>query len=142
VARQIDSQGHIDAQDARAAAKAGVDAIVISNHGGRQLDGAPAAIQMLPYVRDAVDDRTEILFDSGVASGQNVLKALALGARACLIGKAFLYGLGAMGQTGVTKEIDIHLRNELDVSMALTGQRDVRLITSDILLTRYGQPIA
>lgn len=142
MARQIDSQGHIDAQDARAAAKAGVDAIVISNHGGRQLDGAPAAIQMLPYVRDAVDDRTEILFDSGVASGQNVLKALALGARACLIGKAFLYGLGAMGQTGVTKEIDIHLRNELDVSMALTGQRDVRLITSDILLTRYGQPIA
>ncbi len=105
---------------------------MVSNHGGRQLDSAPPAILALPQVVAAVGDRCEIWFDSGVRSGQDVLKALALGARATLIGKAFLYGLGAMGERGVTTALDL-IRRELDVSMALTGTRDVREVGPQVL---------
>ncbi|MFC3653494.1 L-lactate dehydrogenase [Dyella humi] len=125
-------KGILDARDARIAADLGVDAIVVSNHGGRQLDGAPATIDVLPSIVQAVGGRTQVLFDSGIQSGQDLLKALACGAHAGLIGKAFLYGLGAMGEAGVTKAIELICR-ELSVSMALTGQTDVRHITSDII---------
>jgi L-lactate dehydrogenase (cytochrome) len=120
-------KGILDAEDARLAAAAGVDGIVVSNHGGRQLDGAPASISVLPEVVDAVAGRCEVLFDGGVQCGQDVLKALALGARACLVGKSFLYGLAAGGRRGVTRMLEI-LRAELDVSMALTGCTDVRAL--------------
>jgi len=125
-------KGILDADDARAAVDAGADVIVVSNHGGRQLDSAPPAILALPQVAAAVGDRCEIWFDSGVRSGQDVLKALALGARATLIGKAFLYGLGALGERGVTTALEL-IRRELDVSMALTGTRDVRDIGPQVL---------
>lgn len=125
-------KGILDPHDARIAADHGVDAIVVSNHGGRQLDGAPATIDVLPSVVQAVGDRTQVLFDSGIQSGQDLLKALACGARAGLIGKAFLYGLGAMGEAGVAKAVEL-IRRELSVSMALTGQTDVRNISSDII---------
>jgi L-lactate dehydrogenase (cytochrome) len=134
-------KGIMDAEDARLAANEGVDAIVVSNHGGRQLDGAPAAIKVLPAIVDAADGKSEVLFDSGLMSGQSLLKALALGARAGFIGKAFLYGLGALGEAGVTKAIEI-MRKELDVSMGLTAQHDARSISSDILLDRNGCPCA
>jgi len=117
--------GILDVEDARIAAKTGASGIVVSNHGGRQLDGAPSSISMLPRIADAVGSEVEVLFDGGVRTGQDVLRALALGARACMIGRAFVYGLGAGGQAGVAKAIDI-LKNELDVSMALTGTTDVR----------------
>src|SRR5690606_3717757 len=100
--------------------KTGAQGIVVSNHGGRQLDGAPSSISALPRIVDAVGNDLEVLFDGGVQSGQDVLRALALGAKACLIGKAFLYGLGAGGRAGVTTAIEV-IRKELDVSMALTG---------------------
>ena len=132
-------KGVLDAEDADIAVKTGVDAIVVSNHGGRQLDGAPASIQMLPRVVDAVAGRSEVLFDGGILSGQSLLKALALGARAGLIGKAFLYGLGARGEAGVTQVIEI-IRKELSVSMALTGQTDVQRLTRDILRDERGDP--
>jgi len=125
-------KGILDADDARAAVDAGADVIVVSNHGGRQLDSAPPAILALPQVVAAVGDRCEIWFDSGVRSGQDVLKALALGARGTLIGKAFLYGLGAMGERGVATALDL-IRRELDVSMALTGTRDVREVGPQVL---------
>ncbi len=125
-------KGILDAEDADIAVKTGVDALIVSNHGGRQLDGAPAAIHALPRVVDAVAGRTEVLFDSGILTGQSLLKAIALGARAGLIGKAFLYGLGAMGGDGVTKAIEF-IRKELDVSLALTGQTDVRSVDKSIL---------
>ena len=125
-------KGILDAEDARLAVEHGVDAIVVSNHGGRQLDGAPATIDVLPAIVDAVAGRTEVLFDSGITSGQDLIKALALGARAGLIGKAFLYGLGAHGQQGVTQAIEL-IRRELSVTMALTGQRDATRISRDIL---------
>lgn len=125
-------KGILDPEDARLAAQHGVDAIVVSNHGGRQLDGAPATIDVLPAIVDAVQGRTEVLFDSGITSGQDLLKALALGARAGLIGKAFLYGLGANGQQGVTQAIEL-IRRELSVTMALTGQRDASRISRDVI---------
>ena len=125
-------KGILDPEDARLAAQHGVDAIVVSNHGGRQLDGAPGAIDALPSIVEAVQGRTEVLFDSGILSGQDLLKALALGARAGLIGKAFLYGLGADGQRGVTQAIEL-IRRELSVTMALTGQRDAAGISPGIL---------
>lgn len=128
-------KGILDPEDARLAVMHGVDAIVVSNHGGRQLDGAPGSIDALASIVDAVDGRTEVLFDSGITSGQDLLKALALGARAGLIGKAFLYGLGAGGQGGVTQAIEL-IRRELSVSMALTGQRDAARISPDILWRR------
>ncbi|SKB44136.1 alpha-hydroxy acid oxidase [Luteibacter sp. 22Crub2.1] len=132
-------KGIMEPDDARAAVKAGVDAIVVSNHGGRQLDGAVASAYALPRVVDAVGNDIEVLFDGGIQTGQALLKALALGARAGLIGKAFLYGLGAMGQEGVTRVIEI-LRRELDVSMALTGNTSVRALDRSILLDERGEP--
>jgi len=125
-------KGILDPEDAIAAANAGADAIVVSNHGGRQLDGAPATIHALPRVVDAVGARCEVWFDGGILTGQSLLKALALGARACLIGKAWTYGLGARGQAGVTQAIEF-IRKELDVSLALTGQTDVTRVRRDIL---------
>jgi len=125
-------KGILDREDAKIAASLGVDAIVVSNHGGRQLDGAISSIRALPEVADAVAGRTEILMDGGIRSGQDVLKALASGARGVLIGRAFLYGLGAMGEAGVTAALET-IRKELDVSMALTGTRDVKDIGPQIL---------
>jgi L-lactate dehydrogenase (cytochrome) len=117
---QLILKGITDPQDARIAAGTGASAIVVSNHGGRQLDGAPAAISALAPVADAVGSEVEIIFDSGVRSGQDVLRALALGARSCMIGRAYLYGLGAGGQRGAARAIEI-IGRELDTTMALTG---------------------
>ena len=125
-------KGVLDVEDAKRAADLGADAIVVSNHGGRQLDGAPSTIAVLPRIADAVGDRIEVMFDGGIRSGQDVLKALALGARGCLIGRAYLYGLAAMGEAGVTKALSL-IGNELRVSMSLTGVRDVAGINRDIL---------
>ena len=125
-------KGILDAEDAKIAASTGADAIVVSNHGGRQLDGASSSIRALPEVVDAVGGKIEVLFDGGIRSGQDVLKALALGARGTMIGRAFLYGLGAMGEKGVTRTLEI-IRNELDVTMALCGLRDVKDASSAIL---------
>jgi L-lactate dehydrogenase (cytochrome) len=133
-------KGVLDAEDAKLAANSGADAIIVSNHGGRQLDSASSSIAALPAIVDAVGDRVEVLFDGGVRSGQDVLKALALGAKSCLIGRAFLYGLGAMGEKGVHIAFEI-LRKELDVSMALTGVRDVHDITRAVLLPPWRSPI-
>lgn len=118
-------KGILDPEDAKTAAGLGVDAIVVSNHGGRQLDGAVSSIRALPEVAEAVKGKTEVWCDGGIRSGQDVLKALALGARATMIGRAFLYGLGAMGEAGVTRALEI-IRAELDVTMALCGLRDVK----------------
>ena len=125
-------KGVLDVEDAKIAARTGCDAVVVSNHGGRQLDGAPSAISVLPRIADAIGDRTEVWMDSGVRSGQDILRSIALGAKACLIGKSWLYGLAAGGEEGVTKAIEI-LRKELDVSMALCGIRDVRAIDKSVL---------
>jgi L-lactate dehydrogenase (cytochrome) len=125
-------KGVLDTEDARFAAAAGADAIVVSNHGGRQLDGAPSSISVLREIAEAVGDKVEVLFDGGVQSGQDVLKALALGARGCLIGKAFLYALAAGGQAGVARAVEI-IRDELSVSMALTGVTDVAAVSRRVL---------
>ncbi len=117
-------KGILDPEDARMAAELGVDAIVVSNHGGRQLDGAPSSIRALPQIVAAVGPRTEVWLDSGIRSGQDVLKALALGARGTLIGRAYLHGLGAMGEGGVTLALEL-IRRELDTTMALCGECDV-----------------
>jgi L-lactate dehydrogenase (cytochrome) len=113
-------KGINDVDDARIAAKTGAAAIVVSNHGGRQLDGAPSSIAMLPPIADALGSQIEIMFDGGIRSGQDLMRAIALGARSCMSGRAYIYGLGAGGQAGVARAIEI-MRNELDVSMALTG---------------------
>jgi L-lactate dehydrogenase (cytochrome) len=125
-------KGVLDADDARLAVDQGADAVVVSNHGGRQLDGACSTIAALPEVVRAVQGRCEVFLDGGVMSGQDVLKALALGARGCLIGKAYLYALAAQGQAGVAKAIEI-IGNELKVSLALTGAIDVRNVSPSIL---------
>ena len=117
-------KGIMDAEDARRAAELGVDAIVVSNHGGRQLDGAPSCIEVLPAIIDAVGDKVEVHVDGGIRSGQDVFKALALGAKGTYIGRAMLYGLGAMGQPGVTKALEI-IHNELDITTALCGEREI-----------------
>jgi L-lactate dehydrogenase (cytochrome) len=117
-------KGILDVEDARIAAKSGAAALVVSNHGGRQLDGAPSSISMLPRIADALGSDIEIMFDGGIRSGQDLFRALALGARACLSGRAYIYGLGAGGQAGVTRAIEI-IRNELDVTMALTGVKNI-----------------
>ena len=117
-------KGILDAEDARMAAKVGADAIVVSNHGGRQLDGALSSIRMLPEIMDAVGDQVEVHLDSGIRSGQDVLKALALGAKGTYIGRAFVYGLGAMGQAGVTAALEV-IHKELDTTMALCGETSV-----------------
>ncbi len=120
-------KGILDPDDAREALKTGADGIVVSNHGGRQLDGAPSTISALPKVANAIGGQKEILFDSGVRTGQDMFRALALGANACMIGRPFLYGLGAGGEAGVAKAIDI-LKRELDTTMVLTGIDDVKKI--------------
>ena len=126
-------KGILDAEDAKMALQVGADAIVVSNHGGRQLDGALSSIRALPQIMDAVGDKIEVHLDSGIRSGQDVLKALALGARGTYIGRAYVYGLGAMGQAGVTRALEI-IHKELDVSMALCGRRKVTELDRDILL--------
>jgi len=128
-------KGVLDEEDARIAASTGADAVVVSNHGGRQLDGARSSISALPGIVQAIGDRTEVLFDGGVQSGQDILKAVALGARGCLMGKAFLYGLAAMGEAGVTKALEI-MRKELDISMALTGTGDITKVDRSSLVIR------
>ncbi|WP_342240154.1 alpha-hydroxy acid oxidase [Inquilinus sp. OTU3971] len=128
-------KGVLDEEDAKIAASTGADAVVVSNHGGRQLDGARSSISALPGIVQAIGDKTEILFDGGVQSGQDILKAVALGARGCLMGKAFLYGLAAMGEAGVTKALEI-MRKELDISMALTGTGDIRKVDRSSLVLR------
>jgi L-lactate dehydrogenase (cytochrome) len=125
-------KGILDPEDAKIAAGLGVDAIVVSNHGGRQLDGAVSSIRALPEIKDSVHGKTEVWLDGGIRSGQDVLKALALGADATLIGRAFAYGLGAMGEAGVTRALEI-IRTELDVTMALCGLRDVKDASPAIL---------
>jgi len=117
-------KGILDAEDAKMAAKVGADAIVVSNHGGRQLDGALSSIRMLPQIMDAVGDKLEVHLDSGIRSGQDVLKAVAMGAKGTYIGRAFVYGLGAMGQKGVTTALEV-IHKELDTTMALCGERAV-----------------
>ena len=135
-------KGILDEDDARRAADFGADAILVSNHGGRQLDGALSSIRMLPSIVKAVDGQTEVYLDSGIRSGQDVLKALALGAQGTFIGRSYIYGLGAMGQAGVTKALEI-LQKELDVTMALCGERSVaalgrhNLLVPDSFTSRY-----
>jgi L-lactate dehydrogenase (cytochrome) len=125
-------KGLLDLEDAKRAAKTGAAAIVVSNHGGRQLDGAVSSISALPAIADAIGAEVEVMFDGGIRSGQDVARALAFGARACMIGRAYLYGLGAGGQNGVARAIEI-IRNELDVTMALTGTASVKDIGRHIL---------
>jgi len=117
-------KGILDAEDAKMAVKVGADAIVVSNHGGRQLDGALSSIRMLPQILDAVGGEVEVILDSGIRSGQDVLKSLAMGADGTMIGRAFVYGLGAMGQKGVTTALEV-IQKELDTTMALCGERSV-----------------
>jgi L-lactate dehydrogenase (cytochrome) len=118
-------KGILDVEDAKTAASTGASALVVSNHGGRQLDGAPSSISALPKIVEAIGSQIEVMFDGGIRSGQDVLRALALGARSCMIGRSYVYGLGAGGEDGVAKAIEI-LAKELDVAMALTGTRRVR----------------
>ncbi len=126
-------KGIMDAEDARLAAASGADAIVVSNHGGRQLDGAPSSISALPALVEAVGSQTEVWMDGGIRSGQDVLKAWALGARGTMIGRAMVYGLGAMGEAGVAKALQI-IHKELDVTMAFCGHTDIRNVDRGILL--------
>jgi len=126
-------KGIMDVEDAELAVKSGADAIVVSNHGGRQLDGAPSSIEALPAIVAAVGDKLEVWMDGGIRSGQDVLKAWALGARGTMIGRAMVYGLGAMGEAGVTKALQI-LHKELDVTMAFCGHTDIRNVDRRILL--------
>jgi len=125
-------KGILDVEDAREAVKTGAQALVVSNHGGRQLDGAPSSIEVLPEVVAAVGDQIEVMFDGGIRSGQDVVRALALGAKSCMIGRAYVYGLGAYGGPGVSKAIDI-IRNEMLVTMGLCGVNTVAEIDEHIL---------
>ncbi|WP_209425530.1 alpha-hydroxy acid oxidase [Pararhodobacter sp. SW119] len=130
-------KGIMEPEDARRAADMGADAIVVSNHGGRQLDGAVSSIRMLPQVMDAVGDRVEVHLDSGIRSGQDVLKALSLGAKGTYVGRAYTYGLGAMGEAGVTKALEV-IHKELDVSMALCGETDIANVGPHMLYVPQG----
>ena len=126
-------KGIMEPEDAELAVKSGADALIVSNHGGRQLDGAPSTIKALPDVVSAVGSDIEVWLDSGIRSGQDILKAWALGARGTMIGRAFLYGLGAYGEEGVTRALEI-LYKEMDISMAFTGHRNIHDVTEDILV--------
>ena len=126
-------KGIMDVEDAQLAVASGADAIVVSNHGGRQLDGAPSSIEALPAIAAAVGDRIEVWMDGGIRSGQDVLKAWALGARGTMIGRAMVYGLGAMGEAGVTKALEI-IHKELDITMAFCGHTQIRNVDRGILL--------
>ena len=126
-------KGIMEVEDAVRAAEVGADAIVVSNHGGRQLDGAPSSIHALPAIVDAVGNKLEVWMDGGIRSGQDVLKAWALGARGTLVGRAIVYGLGAMGEAGVLKALQI-LHKELDVTMAFCGHTDIRNVDRRILV--------
>ncbi|MEL6118163.1 MAG: alpha-hydroxy acid oxidase [Pseudomonadota bacterium] len=130
-------KGIIDPRDALEALNVGADAIIVSNHGGRQLDGALSSIRALPAIVEAVGDKIEVHLDSGIRSGQDVLKALALGAKGTYIGRSFVYGLGAMGEAGVTKALEI-IRKELDISMAFCGRTDVKTLDRDVLMVPEG----
>ena len=123
-------KGILDSEDAIIASNTGADAIIVSNHGGRQLDGAPSSIQVLPEIVDAVGSKIEVHIDGGIRSGQDVVKSLCLGAKGTYIGRAFLYGLGALGKFGVFKSLDI-IKNELDKTMAFCGRRDVEELNRD-----------
>jgi L-lactate dehydrogenase (cytochrome) len=125
-------KGILDVEDAEEAAKSGAQALVVSNHGGRQLDGAPSSIEVLPEIVDAVGSTMEILFDGGIRSGQDVMRALALGAKSCMIGRAYAYGLGAGGQAGVAKAIDV-IRKELETTMGLCGVNTIAEIDDHVL---------
>jgi len=126
-------KGIMDKEDARLAVNSGADALIVSNHGGRQLDGAPSSISVLPEIASTVGARIEVMMDGGIRSGQDVLKAVALGAQGTLIGRSFLYGLGALGEAGVTQCLEI-IRKELDTSMAFCGHKDINAIDRHILL--------
>jgi len=130
-------KGILDAEDAERAVATGAESLVVSNHGGRQLDGAPSSIAILPEIVEAVGSRIEVLMDGGIRSGQDVLKAVALGAKGVFIGRSFLYGLGAGGEAGVARCLEI-IRKELDMTMALCGHRDVRAIDRAILRPPHG----
>ena len=130
-------KGILDAADAAKAAELGADAIVVSNHGGRQLDGASSSIRMLSHIVDTVGHKTEVLFDSGIRSGQDVLKAIALGAKGTMIGRAYTYGLGANGEQGVTDALKI-IHKELDTTMGLCGRTLIKDIDQDILIVPDG----
>jgi L-lactate dehydrogenase (cytochrome) len=132
-------KGILDVEDAKMAVDSGADAILVSNHGGRQLDSAPSTAAVLPAIVDAVGDRTEIYVDSGVRSGLDVLKFLGLGARGCFVGRSYIYGLGAYGQAGVAKALEV-LREELSIAMALVGVTDVKAITREIILRGLPPP--
>lgn len=125
-------KGILDREDAEMATRTGADAIIVSNHGGRQLDGAPSSISVLEEIADAVGDRIEVHMDGGIRSGQDVLKALCLGAKGTYIGRPFLYGLGADGKRGVTRALEI-IRKELDMTLALCGRRDIKTVGKDML---------
>jgi L-lactate dehydrogenase (cytochrome) len=133
-------KGIMDVEDARLAVNSGADALIVSNHGGRQLDGAPSSIAALPAIVEAVGDKIEVHMDGGIRSGQDVLKALALGAKGVYIGRSFLYGLGAMGEAGVTKCLEI-IWKELDLTMAFCGVTDVRKVDQSILLPGTYEPL-
>nr|MBP6675936.1 alpha-hydroxy-acid oxidizing protein [Vitreoscilla sp.] len=126
-------KGIMDVEDARLARDSGADALMVSNHGGRQLDGAPSSIEALPAIADAVGQDIEVWMDGGIRSGQDVLKAWALGARGTMIGRAFLYGLGALGEAGVTKALEI-IHKELDITMAFCGHTQLKNVDRGILL--------
>ncbi len=130
-------KGILDVEDAKKAVEVGADAIVVSNHGGRQLDGALSSIRMLEEIVKEVGDKTEVWLDSGIRSGQDVLKAVALGAKGVMIGRAWVYGLGAMGEKGVTKALEV-IHKELDTSMALCGHRDIKTVNRDMVLVPKG----
>jgi L-lactate dehydrogenase (cytochrome) len=129
-------KGIQDVEDAKLAVRSGADALVVSNHGGRQLDGALSSIKALPPIVDAVGDKIEVWMDGGIRSGQDMLKALALGAKGTLIGRAFNFGLGAMGEAGVTTALEI-IQKELDTSMALCGVRNIAGLNRDVILNPY-----
>ncbi len=130
-------KGIIDAEDAKMALAVGADAIIVSNHGGRQLDGALSSIRALPAILEAVGDQVEVHLDSGIRSGQDVLKAIAMGAKGTYIGRAYIYGLGAMGEEGVMKALEV-IHREMDISMALCGRRSIDEVDRNILLVPEG----